>query len=114
MLYHVLAVVKDPDAIAWLERIRSTPSGKSELAEHWLPHWATYFRGAAPEQLKWLTGADLWGAFFRKWIQEEPDSGRLAVVEALRGWFHDEYDGRSGTGTAEVREHRRDDGLAGE
>src|SRR5688500_16345719 len=89
MLYHAHAVGRDPHALAWLDRLRSTPPRPTQFAEHCLPHWAIHFRPAALDQLLWLTGADRWGAFFRKWIQEEPDSGRLSVVEALRGWFHD-------------------------
>lgn len=88
-LYDVLATVKDPNSIPWLER-RLAGSRRDEVFAHWLPHWRTYLRGAGTEEEKWLTGRERWAAFFLKWAKSETKpERRTAVLRTMQGWLND-------------------------
>jgi hypothetical protein len=88
-LYEVLATVKDPASIPWLERSLRGPHRK-EIYDHWLSGWRAYMRGAAPMESSWLTSTDEWSKFFRAWASfETNETSRLCVLQAMQAWLHD-------------------------
>src|SRR5437870_11009916 len=88
-LYDVLAEVKDPASIPWLES-RLAGSKRGNIYAHWLSRWRTYLRGAGPEQEKWMADPEKWGAFFRKWEEGEKRLAlRVQVLHVMQGWCHD-------------------------
>lgn len=88
-LFHVLAEVKDPASIPWLER-QLQGSRKDDVVQYWLPHWKTYLRGASVGEVKWLTEPAKWSQFFYHWWQRETNADdRVSILRAMLGWLHD-------------------------
>jgi hypothetical protein len=88
-LHNVLAFVKDPASIGWLERnLESDRAG--EFYDFYLPHWHTFLWGAPHEDVKWVQGAEHWSAFFRRlYAREHDEQHRVEILEAMRAWLHD-------------------------
>jgi len=88
-LYDVLATVKDPASIPWLER-HLAGSRRDQIFTDWLPHWRTYLRGAGTEDERWFAGREKWAAFFLKWAKSETQpEQRTAVLRTMQGWLND-------------------------
>jgi hypothetical protein len=78
-LYDVLAFVKDPASIPWLERrLRS-----KVIADRYLPAW----HGGG--QWEWLTGRDRWIAFFQRAIENETRPERRVEYVWILSSFDD-------------------------
>lgn len=85
-LLGVLAIVKDPEIIPWLEREISARAG---LLKSWVHKWSfTPPRGPVPH-LEWLTGEDEWFAFFKRHHQKCEDKRlRLKMLDVMAWYFH--------------------------
>ncbi len=88
-LYDVLATVKDPNSIPWLEK-RLTGSRRSEIYDHWLSHWRTWLSGVGPQEERWFVRREKWAAFFGRWAEGETQPSRhTEVLRVMQAWLHD-------------------------
>ena len=77
-LYRVLAFVRDPAALDWLDQRFEGP-GKVALYQWWLPAWYGSDR--------WLEKPDAWAAFFRKRFAREADPAhKVELLSRLRSF----------------------------
>ena len=79
-LMRVLAVIKDPSTIAWLEQ-RTRPADAGLFDSAWVPFW----QYGADGYLPWLQDRDAWAAFFaRRYAQEPVPDRRVVLLHVLR------------------------------
>lgn len=89
-LCDMLAFVKDPAAIPWMERRLHQPDAGILRDSLVGERWRTELYGAFPEDLKWIRQPDEWAAFFRRLIAEAgSEKERVPLERVLAGWFHD-------------------------
>jgi hypothetical protein len=89
-LYHVLAMVKDPRTIEWLET-RVDEGRGGPIYDEWLHRWKYFPIGQNYAERSWLAEEDRWSALLRR-LADKADSPtrRLLALQVMQQWFTDE------------------------